>query len=258
MTIYPCIDIGGELARLTEVPYVLPRLDPESIHAARQFHREIQDAVERNQDRSDYRDTGYALRPVIGIEQPTNQSAVWEPQGQRLEILRSYKGEDMRGDGTVPRVSASPLEWENDADGMFSSDRHASLQNADAVHTQVHGWMTRQDLTDFKALVPVTVSVDTNDVHEFGKPVAVRLEPSSATSNVEVSLTWIGGPGTPQDLTSRIILPFIEGTQEIELAAAHPGCYRLHVESDDIEPVTDLEPVMDFTGRKAWEGPAST
>ena len=49
LPIYRCIDAGhDEMARLTEVPEVLPRLNPQQIMSARAFHREIEDAVTRH------------------------------------------------------------------------------------------------------------------------------------------------------------------------------------------------------------------
>ena len=56
-----------------------------------------------------------------------------------------HGGEDHGGDGTVPRVSATPIEtddWQPAYQPMYASDRHASLQNADAVHVQLHGILT--------------------------------------------------------------------------------------------------------------------
>ena len=73
--------------------------------------------------------------------------------------MRSYDGKDLGGDGTVPRVSASPQEAKSDQDAMFSSDKHGSLQNADGVHTQMRGWINEIDLGDFLAVTPEHVAV---------------------------------------------------------------------------------------------------
>jgi Lecithin:cholesterol acyltransferase len=120
LPIYRCVDnSGSDLARLTEVPEVLPRLSPDQVQAARGFHKEIENAVARHREDEEYVERGYRVRPVIGIGQPTFQSAVWG--GGQLTVIRTYKGEDLGGDGTVPRVSASPQEAESDEDAMFSS-----------------------------------------------------------------------------------------------------------------------------------------
>ncbi|WP_416211076.1 lipase/acyltransferase domain-containing protein, partial [Frankia sp. Cr2] len=153
LPIYPCLDRGdGTLVRLTEAAGLVPGLDPVKVAAARRFHAEIEDAVGRHGDDDDYRTNGYRVCPVVGIEQPTDQSAVWS--GDRLTVLRTYEGADFGGDGTVPRVAAFPQEADNEWNALFAPARHASLQNTDAVLTQVRGWMTSVDLKKFRAGAP--------------------------------------------------------------------------------------------------------
>ena len=53
-----------------------------------------------------------------------------------------------------PRVSASPQEAKPDADGVFFSDNHGSLQSAEEVHIQVRGWIHQVDLGDVLAVTP--------------------------------------------------------------------------------------------------------
>nr|WP_238345244.1 hypothetical protein [Actinopolymorpha cephalotaxi] len=239
LPIYRCVEVGKDkMARLTEVPEVLPRLTPQQIASARAFHSEIEDAVARHLQDDEYRERGYQVRPVVGIEQPTNQSAVWA-RG-RLEILRTYGDKDLGGDGTVPRVSASPQEANSDATAMFSSDKHASLQNADGVHTQLRGWMQNINLGDFKFIAPVTVKVDIAEVHRQGEPAPLLLSPTWATLAVRASLTYVGGPGAEAEPQSAVEIPVLDGVQEVALPTGAPGVYRLRVEGDEIEPVTDL------------------
>jgi hypothetical protein len=240
LPIYPCLDIGdGKLLRLTEAPGLVPGLDPDAVTAARQFHAEIEDAVAQHANDTEYVEHGYRIRSVIGIEQPTNQSAVWS--GGALSVLRTYDGKDLGGDGTVPRVSASPQEVKSDERAMFASTKHASLQNTDAVLTQIRGWVTGVDLGTFKVGAPITLSVDMDDVYPMGAPVRVRVQPSSPTLDLHFSLTWVAGPTTPSTLTTATTMPLGDGPREAELLAPAPGCYSVHVSgSDDVEPVTDL------------------
>jgi hypothetical protein len=154
--------------------------------------------------------------------------------------MRTYREKDLGGDGTVPRVSASPQEADSDEDAMFSSDKHASLQNADAVLTQVRGWINSVDLGDFMASIPVSMSVDVAEVHQAGQGVNMQLTPSAATSGVEVSLTWVGGPVQPAEPVMSVSLPVVDGVTEVDLSAEEVGAYRLRVTGDEIEEVTDL------------------
>jgi pimeloyl-ACP methyl ester carboxylesterase len=239
MPIYRCVDVGDpEMARLVDVPSVVPRLTPAQVLAARRFHTEIEDAVARHRQDDEYRERGYEVRPVVGIDQPTYQSARW--QGDKLHILRSYEGADVGGDGTVPRFSASPQEAESEDGAMFSSDKHASLQNARGVHTQVRGWLRQIDLGKFLASRPTSVSVDTAEVHQAGQPVSVQLTTQGTVRRLAVSLTWVGGPEATDAGPESIELPFVSGVREFDFAAKDPGVYRVQVASSEIETTSDL------------------
>ena len=47
------------------------------------------------------------------------------------------------GDGTVPRPSATPVEFENHQNEIYGAERHASLQNDDDVLFQLNGILTQ-------------------------------------------------------------------------------------------------------------------
>ena len=58
----------------------------------------------------------YAIHSVVGITQGTKQSA--RSTASRLPIEELYDGDDLGGDGTVPRVSATPIETDDLAAGL--------------------------------------------------------------------------------------------------------------------------------------------
>lgn len=238
LPIYPCIKTDEGMKRLPEVPEVLPRLKPSQIQTARTFHKEIEDSVARNRQDDEYVARSEWVRPVVGIDQPTYQTAIWE--GGRLTMARNYDGEDLGGDGTVPRVSASPQEATSDQSAMFSSDKHGSLQNADGVHTQVRGWINQIDLGDFLAGAPEHVAVDTADVHQAGEPVHVTLNPSAPVGRLVASLTWVSGPSAPATPEETRELSPVAGATDVEFTAKEPGVYRLLIEGPETENVSDL------------------
>jgi pimeloyl-ACP methyl ester carboxylesterase len=231
LPIYPCLDPGdGELVRLKEHPDV-PGLDPERVRAADDFHREIERAAA--QDRP-----GYAISPIVGIEQPTSQSARLE--NGRIELVRARGGVDEMGDGTVPRVSATPIE-EGEARAAFASTRHASLQNADAVLTHVHGVLTEpRDLTQVRAVgAPTTLSVDLDDVYLPDEPVRVTVRSSVPGEPLEAvvddTTTGARAAQAPLPLTD-------DAWRAVELAPLPPGAYRVTISGDPgrVEPVADV------------------
>src|SRR5207248_2682829 len=82
--------------------------------------------------------------PVIGTFQPTAQSA--KLAGGTVELLPTRENKDEDGDGTVPRVSATPIEVKREANAMFAAQRHASLQDDQAVLVQLDALLTGLDL----------------------------------------------------------------------------------------------------------------
>jgi pimeloyl-ACP methyl ester carboxylesterase len=100
---YPCyVEGGAEPAYVDEAD--IPHLDRAKAKAALDFHREIRDAVDAHLEDQAYMDGRYDLGRIVGINQPTQQSAVRD--GDRIRLSRTIRGQDPRGDGTVPRPSA--------------------------------------------------------------------------------------------------------------------------------------------------------
>jgi len=167
LPIYPCIDGGaGALARVASAARegLLPQVDPDRAQAARDFHQQIEDAQSANARSSAYREGGYRLVPVVGIEQPTLQSA--RAGGGEVELLRNHGGEDLGGDGTVPRVSATPLEMSADWREVYAAEMHGSLQNADGPLAHLKGVLTHSaiDLSRFRAMPPTALTLDLDDI----------------------------------------------------------------------------------------------
>ncbi|MCP1214362.1 hypothetical protein [Acetobacter okinawensis] len=84
----------------------------ESLHesslSAKEFHSELTAAVCKNRSTDGYV-TDY-LSAIASARQPTFQSA--RVIGTRLELLQTIENQDWGGDGTVPMVSAVPLEMD--------------------------------------------------------------------------------------------------------------------------------------------------
>ncbi|MBD0291149.1 MAG: hypothetical protein ICV74_07830 [Thermoleophilia bacterium] len=243
LPIYPCYDGGdGKLVRIAEV--AVPNVEREKAEAALEFHREIERAVEGHRDDEEYRERGYAIRPVVGTFQPTSQSA--RLTGNRVELLRTYDGRDLDGDGTVPRVSATPIEVKDEENAMFAAERHASLQNDDPVLVQLTGILSGIDIDHDRfreALPQIGLALDLDDVYGPEEPVAVRVRPQQPPSqplvveveNVETS-----------ERTARATLRLgDDGWHAGELGPLAEGTYRLTAFGPGpVEPVTDLFAVI--------------
>jgi len=171
---YPCYDPGtGTMHRVHEETG-LPNIAPDLAKNAAGFHREIRDAVEENRKSVRYRDEGYKIFPVVGIAQRTYQSARWN--GSKVEMHDvDFEGHNKRGDGTVPRVSATPLELSQSSREIFSGTKHASLQNGDAALINLDGILSGLsfDLGNFREVSPTTVSLEAGDLHWSSEPITI-------------------------------------------------------------------------------------
>jgi pimeloyl-ACP methyl ester carboxylesterase len=240
---YPCYD-GGD-AQLAYVDAAdIPQLDRAKAKAALDFHREIADAVEAHLEDEAYVEGRYGLGRIVGIKQPTQQSAVRD--GDRVQLRRTIRGKDPGGDSTVPRPSATPLEYEDDQGAAFSAERHASLQNDDHVLLQLTGVLTGNAInwSQFKGAVPmIDLSLDVDDVYAPAHPVVVRAQPDAESVEELVAVAVdveTGEERARQPLTRRD-----DGWYEAELGPLPEGVYRVTAFGPGpVEPVTDLVTVL--------------
>jgi hypothetical protein len=240
---YPCYDSGnGDLAYVDESD--VPNLDHTKAKAALDFHREIRAAVDAHLEDQAYVDGRYGLGRIVGIKQPTQQSA--RRDGNRVEILRTIGGNDPGGDGTVPRPSATPLEHEDDQGAAFSAERHASLQNDDHVLLQLTGVLTGNtiDWSRFRGAVPtIDVSLDLDDLYSASEPVVVRARPERDPEDglLAVAVDVETGEERARQQLARGDNAWYEG----ELGPLPEGVYRVTTfGAGSVDPVTDLITVL--------------
>ena len=242
LPIYPCFDPGdGTLKRTTET--TIPHVDRAKAEAALAFHHEIRDAATRNGENAEYQDARYGIHAVVGNVQPTYQSA--RADGGKVAMLRSYDGKDDKGDGTVPRVSSTPLEVKDEAGAMYSNERHGSLQNADPVLNQLAGVATAEALrTDrFKAVAGTALALELEEAYLDTEPVWVRVTPAEALA--EPLQVVVEDAETGAEFARQSLAGASGGALAAELPALPSGVYRLTVDGDPgAEPVHDLFTVV--------------
>lgn len=132
LPIYPMLKVGNDYQRIAEATVELPGIEKEKAKDALAFHYEIRDSVKAQKK-------PYAIHPVVGTMQPTKQSAIYsnglieishEMPKQAESILQS-------GDGTVPYVSAIPIELSDDYRETYIAEQHGSIQNNGRILDQV-------------------------------------------------------------------------------------------------------------------------
>ena len=240
LPIYPCVETPSGLARVAETS--VPNVDPAKAAAALQFHRDIEAAVTRNQTDSAYRDHGYAVGPIVGIFQPTNQSV--QVDGGGIRILQSYDGQDQGGDGNVPRVSATPIEYSTSDREVYITGQHGQLQNADAALAHIVGALTRIDLTPYRATPFDGFSFEAPQLVSTGEEIRVRLATQGPATHAHVTLTDVD---TGRQVRHRTVPRTTRGTFLAVLPPVAEGVYRIEVRDTGgvMQPNGDLVTVLD-------------
>jgi pimeloyl-ACP methyl ester carboxylesterase len=241
---YPCYDDGGggKPAYVDEAE--IPNLDHSKTKAALDFHREISTAVDEHLKDAAYESGRYRLGRIVGIKQPTQQSAVRD--GDRVKMLRTIDGQDPAGDGTVPRPSATPLEYEDDQGAAFSAERHASLQNDDHALLQLTGVLTGNaiDWSRFKGVIPmIDLSLDVDDLHSTSAPVPVSVLPDRDPKDPLLAVAV--DVETGEERARQPLTRADDGWHQTELGPLPEGVYRVTAfGAGTVEPVTELVTVL--------------
>lgn len=136
---YRALQVGDEYYRISQSPEAIPGIDLEKAAAALAFHNEIDDAADANQENVAYR-SSFVTCPVVGVLQPTNQSAKLENGvvsiSTELPAWLSDRAHLADGDGTVPQVSATPVQM-NDIEALaivdYIAEGHGAIQNQPTV-----------------------------------------------------------------------------------------------------------------------------
>ena len=130
LPIYEALSADGTVNRVAELPGGVPGVDATMAADGLRFHREIEEAVEQNRKDAAYLREPYVQIPFVGTRQPTKQSA--ELASGKLTVSTAIPtGIDSLlegGDGTVPQVSATPIELSDSHLETFRPERHGSLQ----------------------------------------------------------------------------------------------------------------------------------
>jgi Lecithin:cholesterol acyltransferase len=237
---FECVDRGkGKLERIGEIDGVVG-VDPARAKAALDFYDEIKAAAQRNGGDEAYKASGYETYPIVGLAQPTFQSAT--VASGKVTLLRSVAGKDNSGDGTVPRVSATPFAMSGAHREIYVAEQHGSLQNFDPALVNLLGVLTgfEIELAQFFSAAQ-TLSLDIDDVYGADD---VTLH---ATPSVEAPTT-----ARIEDATTNALVKTLPMTEEGDIYVARTtlpgGAYRVKVTADfPTNPVTVTETFLTVT-----------
>lgn len=229
----------GELSKITDSS-VIARLPERAWRNCARFHDEIVTAIKDNgANRPDY-------RPIVEFVQPTAVWASIEPEDDEVKLHKPDDFED-RGDGTVPRWSASPPE--DGAAAAYMTGKHAALQQTPGVYRHIRGILTERVGQPPTLRAPSAaddqLSVEASELIAVGEPLRIVAE--SYEEDTGLSLRAAIDDSEPCPMV------FDESTgrycAEIP-AVTEPGVHRWVVASADgahrvVEPVSDLVYVIE-------------
>ncbi len=237
LPVYPCYDPGNDqLVRVAEAKNV-PNLDAARAAQALAFHREIDERVIENLKNEQYRQNGYKIHPVIGTFQPTLQSA--RLVAGRVKMSTAFPGQQLDGDGTVPRPSATPKELSGQDTGLFVAEIHGSLQNSDPALVQLSGLLSglSQDWEPFWGPEALSIALLMDDTYVASEPVVVRARHAPA----ELKLTFRATVTNTRTLQKKSLAmkQRPDGIHEARIGQLPAGTYRVTVRSGT-DSVTDV------------------
>lgn len=239
LPVYDCVgpsfDQLGALADSSDIPCV-SGLPAATIARSRAFHARINQAVVEN---GDSRPPYHAL---LSHWQTTDLWALVDAEGE-LQAQPSV-GFENGGDGTVPRRSAAPPEWVDDAHGIFVAGKHAALQQQKESIVQLKGILTAQPRTAQAALDGV--SVDAQPYAEPGPDWVVEATSVEGSDQLVLTLNVVD----PQDphgppVTEVTLRPIGQGQYRAVVSTLRPGLFRWTVQSP-LTAATPVDPVSDI------------
>ncbi|MEU1746587.1 esterase/lipase family protein [Micromonospora arida] len=228
LPVFPCIKLeNGSVA--TPTPDAVPAIAKHMQHAL-EFHGHIRRGAAAG---------AVPYHPIIGHLQPTER---WV-RIQNDRVLSDYAPDlANRGDGTVPRISASPPEWTEDSAAAFLPGRHATLQQRPETLRQLHGILTARPRPPMAA--ESEISADAEPFVAYSDVWTISANSWDGTDNLalELRLSRDDGSQVGQPIPLR---PQGCGNYVAKWRASEYGVFRWSV-SSIVSAGTPVEPIEDL------------
>jgi len=238
LPIYRGLQVGDVWQRVAETDDV-PNIDRGRAEQALAFHREIETAVSARRATPEGA-SAYQLIPFVGTAQDTPLSATFA-QGAVVTSSALPQWMDIshgEGDGTVPKVSAIPIEME-EAHETYIAARHGSIQQCPQVLEDLRHRLMRLQSSTLGAVRapgyarPISrpeLSLDVGDFfgREEAVPIVARIR-GDGPAPKEVVATVSAADGRAAVVTRRMDRG--AGGWVTQLSGMEPGLYRVEVDT---------------------------
>lgn len=242
LPVYKVVDVNGDYQRIEDAAGIQGVDSKRAAKARLEFHEVIREKVDAHQKDAEYLKS-YKIVPIVGTRQPTLQSATFA--GGKLTVGYEVPSKDAadsvlaEGDGTVPRLSATPYELSDEYRETFFAERHASLQNNDDVLTDLSNRL-RQMQTNLKkflgsppspaAAAQPAISLQLDDLYLADEPIAMRAKLINVTEQQQdvpptarISQAHAGGQVIERKFQR------VDNEWELVSEPLTPGPYRVEV-----------------------------
>lgn len=225
---YACIESPNGLVKTTET--TLPELDAKMVADAMAFHGSLTDS---------FADRTYA---ILGGKQPTATTA--RIADGRVTCYRTYEGEELYGDATVPMVGAARRGLALSSNTLHRvTEQHTSLQDNATVLDMVESFLTSTEIVPREVKV-TQPQVSVPDLVLAGEDLEVTVElKDTYRQALKVALLDENG----RQVESRS--PALAETMTIKFDGLPPGAYYVQVSGiavgAAVAPVTSAALVMD-------------
>lgn len=164
---YACVETSKGLRKTTEV--VVPEINSARLADAMRFHDQLRVGAEAHSD-------AYESHPILARTQPTD-TTVRFVDGE-VKTLRTIEGRTEGGDGTVPRLSASPYGVVPSSPiHRYVMEKHGGLPANDPLLVELEGALTAGDVVARGADFDLGVACD--DLLVVGESLDVTIEAES-------------------------------------------------------------------------------
>lgn len=242
LPIYKMVNVAGKYQRVADTDGI-PNVLKERTQQALAFHREIETAVENHRKDEQYRDLGYKTIPIVGTRQETLQSA--ELFEGKLTVNRempawidSILGE---GDGTVPRLSAIPIELSFEYRDTFIAERHSSLQNNLQVLNDLRDRLKQMQTPNLKAIrgpeisrtaqERAAISLNLDDLYLANEPVELSAKLINSGETLGGLKARIEAVAGGKSVLEAEFQEQADGRWALTIDNLAPGLYRVEVRS---------------------------
>ena len=225
---YACIESPNGLVKTTET--TLPELDTKMVEDAMAFHGALTDS---------FADRTYA---ILGGKQPTATTA--RIADGKVTCYRTYEGEELYGDATVPMVGAARKGLALSSNTLHRvTEQHTSLQDNSTVLDMVESFLTSTDIVPREVKV-TQPQVSVPDLVLAGEDLEVTVELKD-THRQALKVALLDENGRQVESRS----PALSETMTIKFDGLPPGAYYVQVSGiavgAPVAPVTSAALVMD-------------